>query len=83
MERPVNVWERQWILGAVAVSIAVRTEQFLSSSLAALSVSNRSFPISAEIILGKASLLGNGFEGAVARAVSGNDERAHVHAHFL
>ena len=70
VECALNARKRQWVLGAVAVSIAVRTEQCVWDWVPTAVVSNQTHPISPETTLGKVGLLGNGFEDAMAGTVT-------------
>ena len=70
VERAVNVWRRQWILGAVAVSVAVRTERFISGWVAAAAAPNHELLISSEFALGRTGLLGNGLGTTVTSTVA-------------
>jgi integrase len=60
VERALNVWKRQWLVGAVVVSVVVRTQQFLAGELATGSLLAPVGLTSLVMNLGKSGLCGDG-----------------------
>lgn len=72
VKRVLSECQRQWMVGVVAVNVAVKADRFLSGWSAMVAPSNLSGTGSPEATLGKASLLASGLTGTVAGAVAGN-----------
>lgn len=65
VKRLLNECQRQWIVGVVAVNVAVKTDQFLSAWVGAVEASSRSLSISPQTNLGKVGLFGSGLDSVL------------------
>ena len=81
----MEVHTSAWLVGCIAVTVAVKTEQFMSGEIATGSMLGLGAQYCPEAILGKAGLLGSGMERAVTGTLvlGRDDERACVHARFF